>query len=356
MEFITHSKPSIDKDDIKIALECMVSDYIGPGKLVSDFEDLVAKIFNRPFAVATYSGSIALFIILRVLGLRKGDSVIISAYSPHQIINALYYLGVKPVLVDINPDYSLSIEDIDKKINNKVKAIVITPLFSAPVGIEEYKKYNLPLIYNATQVLGSSYQNEPPGKGSDFIFLSFYATKVITTGGMGGIILTSSKEYYESMRKIISREPDGITYPLLITDLQASIGISQIKRLSEFIAIRSNIAKFYTENFKSIKTISLPPFYTDRTQSFFRYVIKVKDVNRVVKLSNENKVEVKRPIEKPLYFFLNKDFKEYPNSHLSYVENLSIPIYPTLTNTQAKKIIKVVSNIVSPLKIKNFSL
>ncbi|HOJ49527.1 MAG TPA: DegT/DnrJ/EryC1/StrS aminotransferase family protein [Spirochaetota bacterium] len=348
MEYIYHSKPTIDKEDLRVALECMVSDYIGPGNLVIEFEKKLSNILAKTYSIATYSGTISLFLILKSLNIAKGDSVLVPAYSPSYVINSLSYLSIKPILVDINEDYSINTDDIDKKIDKKVKAIILVPLFGVPIDVKVYKKYNLPIIYNATQVLGSYYDNIPAGKDADFVYLSFYATKMITTGGLGGAILTDNKLYYEKIKNLIARDPNKNypTYPFLMSDLQASMGIAQLNRLDEFIDVRRNIANFYNENFKP-RGIIIPPSFPNRKLSFFRYILKIKEIEKVIKLVKEHNIELKRPVESPLYTYLGENPEDFPVSHLAYIQNLSIPIYPTLSNQQVKKIVKVVSNIIS---------
>lgn len=349
-DFIPHSRPTIRQEELKKTLTCMVSDYIGPGKMVEDFERSLASYLGSPYTVAVSSGTMAFFLILKLLGIKPGDEIILPSYAPKILLNPIYYLKAHPVLVDINPeDYSPSHSHLEQKITPQTKAILTIHLFGNPIDASSYRRYGVPVIENAAQALGGHFEERPCGTLGDYSFFSFYASKMISTGGMGGAITSQDLADQERLAKLIHQKDTtdfAVYYPFFMSDLQASMGLTQLSQLDSFIEYRQKIASFYNDRLLEAKK-EPAPIFKNRRQTFFRYIFKSTriDAEEALSLFHNYHIEAKRPIVIPLHRYLKLPPQEFPQTEMAYRENISLPIYPTLKKTEAEKIIKIAARI-----------
>ena len=168
----------------------------------------------------------AFFLILKLLGIKHVDEIILPSYAPKILLNPIYYLKAHPVLVDINPeDYSPSHSHLEQKITPQTKAILTIHLFGNPIDASSYRRYGVPVIENAAQALGGHFEERPCGTLGDYSFFSFYASKMISTGGMGGAITSQDLADQERLAKLIHQKDTtdfAVYYPFFMSDLQAS--------------------------------------------------------------------------------------------------------------------------------------
>jgi dTDP-4-amino-4,6-dideoxygalactose transaminase len=348
-KLIPHSKPTIREEEVKSALKCMISDYIAPGNLVKEFELNLGNYLGTPYVKALSSGTLAFYTILKLLGIKKDDEIILSSYLPHILLNPIHYLEAKPVLVDIEEKgFAPRMSEIRKKITPNTKAILITHLFGIPIEIDEYKEFGVPIIENAAQALGATFGEQKCGTMGDYAFFSFYASKMISTGGMGGAIALKDPSLYEKLGYLISREDRTdyqTSYPFLLSDVQAAMGISQLKNLDTFVDKRKQIASYYSVELKKAGKVT-PDEYMDRTPCFFRYLIQSSlPIEESLGFFKKYNIEAKRPIFKPLHRYLGLDHKQFPQTEKAFYETVSLPIYPTLKKTEADNVLKVACKI-----------
>lgn len=347
--FIPHSCPTIRKDEMRHTLECMVSDKIAPGRLSKEFELKLAGYIGLPYVQAVSSGSMAFFLILKLLDVKEGDEIILPSYAPAVLLNPIYYLKAVPVLVDCSlGDYAPIKEQVAEKITEKTRALLLSHLFGLPIQLESYRELNIPIIENAAQSLGAEVDEKKCGSLGDYSFFSFYASKMISTGGTGGAVGLKKKEDYEKLKKIIYPDEShefSLTYPFLMNDLQASMGISQLVHIGEFIQSREKIADFYTERLKEAGK-AVPGVFLGRKRIFYRYVIASEiGIDESLSIFEKYKIETKRPISLPLHRYLKLENRDFPNSEKAFRENVSIPIYPTLKKSEAEAIAKIMTKI-----------
>lgn len=336
---ISHSRPTIEKNEIADIAKCLKSKQIAAGKINFLFADKLKKFFKAKEVLITPSGTEAIIQALKLLNLTNQDEVIISAYVCENVARAIKTAGAIPKVVDINrDDYNISYHETIKKISKKTKAIIAPSVFGNTVkDIKKFLKLGIPIIEDIAQSIGGTYKDKKLGTFSDMAICSFYATKVITSGEGGALILNSSK-----LAKKINKEKIFYKMP----DFQAVLGLSQLRKVNKFIAKRKSIAKQYIKNLKNIPTIRISK---PQDSIFYRFVIEVDNPHKVIKKLKSNGIEAKRYTEIVLnYLKLNAD--DYPNTKKAIERALSIPIYPSLSNRDVNYIIKHIQKVLQEIK------
>lgn len=244
---ITHSRPSLDEDDIYSVVNTLRSNNIAQGIAVAQFENAMCDFIGiRGGAVAVNSGTSALHLSLLALNIKEGDEVMIPSYVCSALLNAIMYVKAKTCFVDIDPEsYNIDTKDLKNKIRNKTKLIIVPHLFGLSADMKEIVKYGIPVIEDGAQSIGALYQGRQVGNLGIACVLSFYATKVITTGE-GGMILSNSEEMLNKIRDLRDYDEKKhfkVRFNYKLTDFQASLGISQLKKLTSWIEKRRQIAK-----------------------------------------------------------------------------------------------------------------
>jgi len=265
------NKPLFISDEKKYLNECIDSGWISSeGPFVVQFEKDFAKYVGRKYGVAVSSGTSALEVAVGCLELKKGDEVIIPSFTIMSCALAVVNYGAIPVFVDSEPDtWNIDVNKIEAKITKKTKAIMIVHIYGHPCDMDKIlkiaKKYNLKIIEDAAEAHGAEYKSKKCGSFGDISCFSFYANKIISTGE-GGIILTNKKNYFEkakSLRNLGFGKKQRFLHQDLarnyrMTNLQAGIGLAQLKNIDKLIKIKRDNAKKYTELLKNVKGLQLP--------------------------------------------------------------------------------------------------
>ncbi|MEM3702964.1 MAG: DegT/DnrJ/EryC1/StrS aminotransferase family protein [Candidatus Bathyarchaeia archaeon] len=335
---IPHSRPLIEEDDIKAVAEVLASGHIAQGEKVKEFENAVANFVGVKHAVACSSGTAAIHLALNSLNIKEGDEVIMPSYVCSSPYFATSYTGAKPIIADIDlSDLNISIKSVHKRTSTKTKAIIMPHMFGTPAEIEEFLDLGVHIIEDCAQSLGAKYKNKLVGSFGDLAVISFYATKMITTGE-GGMILTNNSELYYKILDVrdYDKKPLApIKYNYKMTDFQAALGISQLKKLHHFIKRRLKIATLYNEKISGygVKLLRVPDY---KESVFYRYVIMVKEAEKVRMEALKNGIVFERPVYSPLH----KSFPSLkcPSSDEAYKKALSIPIYPSLREDEISQI------------------
>jgi len=361
------------------------------GPKISEFEKAVASEVGAKYAVAVSSGTAGLHIALEAMQLPKGGKVITSPISFMASSNAAFYAGLSPLFIDIDPKtINIDIAKVGAEIssNKKVSAVIPVHFGGVPCDMQLLSEYlqasGVAIIEDAAHALGASYDcgsRVGSCKYSDMTVFSFHPVKSVTTGE-GGVITTNSIDLYNRLLQLrshgINQQTESFTAPLLastsgvrnpwyhemqrlgyhyrLTEIQAVLGISQMKKLSRFIAKRRSRANFY--DIQLSKKNNMRPAQLVQVQNSARhlYVIRI-DFTRInlsrAELMNalrEKGIGTQvhyRPIpQQPYYVEMGYDFTEYPEALLYYTEALSIPLYPTLRRRQQKYIIKTLHELI----------
>lgn len=379
MTVIPYGRQNIDEADIQAVVDVLRSDFITQGPVIERFEQTVADYCGTRYAVAVSSATAALHIACLAAGLRSGDTLWTSPNTFVASANCGRYCGADIDFVDINPrTYNLSVDALATKLEkaqqaNRLPKVLIPVHFSGqacemqPIS-ELAKRYDLTVIEDASHAIGGRYQGQPIGncQFSDMTVFSFHPVKIITTGE-GGMILTNREDLYHALIRLrshgITRSPDQILgeshgpwyyqqlelgFNYRMTDIQAALGASQMKRLDQFIAQRTVLAKRYDKLLSKLP-VTCPWQHPDTGSAYHLYVIRlhskeIKPTHRDVFESLRNQgIGVNLhyiPVHtQPYYQDLGFKTGDFPESERYYQEAISLPLYYDLTEAQQNKVI-----------------
>jgi perosamine synthetase len=243
----------------KYLLDCLKSTWISSqGKYLERFEKTFAKFCRRRYASATTNGTVSLHLILLALGIKAGDEVIVPNFTYVAAANAVLYTGAKPILVDCEPKtYNIDPDKIEKSITKKTKAVIAVHLYGNPCEMDKIlkigKKHKLYIIEDAAEAHGALYKNKPVGSFGIASSFSFFGNKTITTGE-GGIVVTDSAQLYQKINLLKNQgqhQDDPryyhrvMGYNYRLTNLQAAIGLAQLKNANKLINAKNKINRWY---------------------------------------------------------------------------------------------------------------
>ena len=353
------AKPVIGKEEIDEVVKVLKSGMLAQGKKVEEFEKNFSEHINVKHSIAVSNGTSALHTALLSVGIKPGDEVIVPSFTFISTANSVLFCGAKPVFADINEDdFNIDVEDIQKKITDKTKAIIPVHLYGHPADMKAImdiaEDKNLKVIEDACQAHGAEFDGKKVGSFGIGTF-SFYPTKNMTTGE-GGMITTNSDEIAEKSRLFrghgmkIRYHHEIMGYNYRMSDINAAIGIWQLKRLNENNAKRIENARLLTNGLKDIDGIITPKVMPKRKHVFHQYTIRVTDD---FKMSREELMkELKeKGIGSMIYYpipihkqkaYLDMGFRaELPTTEKIVKEVLSIPVHPSLTKEEINYIINV---------------
>lgn len=375
MNKITYGRQTINQDDIDEVIKALKSPAITQGEYVPAFENALKEYTGAKYAVAVSSGTAALHTAYAALGLKENDEIITCPNTFAATSNAALYLNAKVKFADINADDFLIDENkINPLITKNTK--IITPIHYAGLtcNMEEISKiaknHNIKIVEDACHALGSYYKNSKTGSCSysDAAVFSFHPVKHITTAE-GGAVLTNDEEVYKKcllfrshgMEKVNFKHiPDSPTYHEMqllgynyrMTDIQAALGISQLKKLDSFVKRRLEIADIYYEAFKDSSKIKMQKRYSDRSNShhLFSVVFENNQLrDKVFYYLKENNIFTQihyMPVNKhPYYEDLGFNYKDTPLAYDFYRRELSLPVYPLLTNEEVYFVIDKINTV-----------
>jgi dTDP-4-amino-4,6-dideoxygalactose transaminase len=274
------AKPYLTESEAKAAHDTILTGWITQGPRVAEFEQHFAAYTGAKYAVAVSNCTTALHLAMIVAGIGQGDEVICPSMSYIATANCIKYVGATPVFAEVDPrTYNLDVADAEKKITPKTKGILIVHQIGMPADIDAFQqlanKYNLKLIEDAACAAGSAYKGGKIGSHAELVCFSLHPRKVITTGD-GGFVTTNREDYYNRMKllrqhgmsvndrvrheanKVIFEDHVEVAYNYRMTDIQAAVGIEQLKKLDWIVSERRKIAMQYLDAFKDISWIRLP--------------------------------------------------------------------------------------------------
>jgi UDP-4-amino-4,6-dideoxy-N-acetyl-beta-L-altrosamine transaminase len=371
-KFLPYGLHCIDEEDIQAVVEVLKSDWITTGPKIKEFEDALCRYVGCKYGVAVNSGTSALDIAVASLGLEKASEVITTPFTFVATANAVLYNNLIPVFADICSDtFNINPDEIKKKITNKTRAIIYVDYAGHPCDIDEIKEIaednDLYLIEDACHALGAEYKGKKIGNFADITVFSFHPVKHITTGE-GGMAVTNNEELADKMRMLRNHGIDkdvqkrfgpeaSYAYDLKLlgrnyrmTDFQAALGISQLKKLDAFIKRRSEIARRYNEAFKKKERLKVPSIMPHIKHAWHIYTpLLNKNINRdkfFTRVKSRG-IEVNVhyiPVYNHAYyrrFEINK--KEFPITEEIYSRIITLPIFPKMTSEDIERVIRVVN-------------
>ena len=343
------SEPWIGEKEKNEVIKVIESGMLVQGEKVKEFEDRFKEYLGVKNAIAVNSGTAALHLALLSLGLKKDDEVITSAFSFIASANSVKFCNGKVVFVDIGDDYNIDVSKIKEKISEKTKVIMPVHLYGNPCDMDEImkiaKENKLNVVEDCCQAHGAEYKNKKVGSIGEVGCFSFYASKNMTTGE-GGMIVTNDDGIAEKCRllrnhgskKKYRHEVLGYNYRMM--DLNAVIGIEQLKRLDEFNNKRRENAEYYNKN---LGNVVKPVVDRNKKHVFHQYTIRVKDRDEVIKKLEEKGIGYGVYYDKPIYKqkVYSGEYEELENTERISKEVISLPVHPKLSKEDLDKVIEV---------------
>jgi perosamine synthetase len=358
--------PNLDKCEIKYLSKSINSSYVSTvGPYVTQFEKKIANFVKTKYAVATQSGTAALYMSLNEIGVKKGDEVIVPALTFIATANPILYCGAKPVIVDVDENtWNISPDAIIKAITSKTKAIIPVHLYGNPCDMykinEIARKYKLYVIEDAAESLGATFNNKQTGSFGIMGCFSFNGNKILTTGG-GGMIVTNSRRKANHIKYLINQARSHedefnhleIGFNYRMTNLEASLGLAQFTKILKFIKKKLNIHNVYKNILSNNKTIKFQDENMNACSSWWINCIKInKNVDYIINKLRKMNIESRRifiPLNKIKYL------KKYSTNCINALDiyNNSICLPSSTTNTIYN--IKKAANIINELLCKQLT-
>ena len=338
-------EPIIGQEELFNVTDVIKSGWISSkGAYISKFESLFSSYLSGGYSVAVTSGTTALQIGLTTLGIKDGDEVIVPNFTFGASINSIINSGAKPVIAEVEEEtWTLDPNKIENYISPSTKAIMLVHIYGQPCKIDEIKKIakknNLLLIEDCAEAIGAKYKGKIIGSDGDCSCFSFFANKTVTTGE-GGMVVFKNKKMADKARLLINHglsnkiryfhEVAG--YNFRMTNLQAAIGVAQMKKIRILIKRRKEIFKIYDDFFKNISRITLLPKNKWSENSYWLYTLLVKNINRAKRDKLLCKMQNKGIECRPGFYSLNlmSPFKrfakgDYKISNMLSDSSISLP-------------------------------
>jgi perosamine synthetase len=289
----------LDEREEELVLEVLRSGRLSLGPTIDRFEEAFAERVGAPYAAAVSSGTAGLHLLCRIAGLQAGDEAITSAYSFAASANCFIYEGATPVFADIDPrTLNMDPAAVEAAITDKTRAIVGVDIFGYPCELDPLRevaeRHGLAFIQDSCEALGARYKGELLGSHGPPAVFAFYPNKQMTTGE-GGMVTTHSEEEWRMLKSLRNQgraDTDGwldhayLGFNYRLDDIAAAIGIGQLEKLDEILALRSSVAARYGELLRDLDGVeTLAADDADHERSWFVYVVKLArgiDRSRVI--------------------------------------------------------------------------
>ena len=327
------------------------------GKPLSLFEKKFAKLIGTKYAVGVNSGTDAIKLSLKVLGIKPGDEVITAANTFVATIGAITELGAKPIFIDCDDTFCMNVNHLQKKITKKTKAIVpvhFTGYMTDMIKLKKIsKKYKIPIVEDACQSILGSINNKNAGTWGDFGAFSLHPLKNINVWSDGGIITTNNKAYYKHLlllrnHGLVDRDTVKISgYNSRLDTFQSVVGNWLLPQAKSIAKKRIENAKYYDKELKKIKGISVPPRPNNYKIVFHLYIVFAEKRDKLLKYCLSKGIEAKIHYPKPMYLqeaLKNLKHKkgDFPVTDAHTKKIISFPCDQHLSKNQISYVVKVV--------------
>jgi len=381
---IFYGKQWIDESDMEAVVETLSSDFLTCGPKIKELEKKLCEYTGASYAVACSNGTAALHMACMAAGIGPGDEVITTPLTFAASANCVLYCGARPVFADVNPEtYNISPDSVRKCITKNTKAIIAVDFTGQVVEAEEIRKicdeYNLIFIEDAAHSIGSKYKENYVGNIADMTTFSFHPVKTVTAGE-GGAVLTNNKEFYQ---KLVLAHTHGITheeelmeeaphegpwyyeqislgYNYRMTDFQAALLMSQMKKLEMFKELRRSIVNKYNAAFSQVPEVIIQKEIEESDTCRHLYILqlnleKLKCTRRQFfdAMSAENiqcQIHYVPVYWFPYYKHLGYEKGLCPNAEKIYSGIISLPLYPKMSEKDVDDVIAAVRKIIEAYK------
>jgi perosamine synthetase len=366
-EIVPMSSSELDETDIRAVAEVLHSGRLALGPKAEEFERRVADYVAVKHAVAVSSGTAALHLIVKTLGLGRGDEVLVPSFTFTASVNAILYEGCTPVFVDIDPETkNLNPAQLEGKITSRTKAVLVVDVFGHPAEWEDILStagtYGLKVIDDSCEALGSEYKGIRLGQLGDAAAFSFYPNKQMTLGE-GGVVVTNNDQIASMARSLRNQgrgemgswlHHERLGYNYRLPEMSAALGISQLKRLEKFLAKREQVARMYTERLRGLDWVRPPGVKPYVRMSWCLYVVTLAeglDRNPVMQAMEAQGIPTRgyfSPVHLQPYIRENWGCKQgdLPVTEAMARRCMALPFSNNLTATQVDQVVAALAEAV----------
>jgi dTDP-4-amino-4,6-dideoxygalactose transaminase len=403
---IPFSPPRMDQKIIDEVIDTLKSGWITTGPKVKKFEEALTKYGNHQATLCVNSASAGLELILRWFGIKEGDEVIVPAYTYAATANVVVHCGAKPVFVDINDDFNISIQEIEKAITTRTKAIIPVDLAGFPCDYDEINALvgrrdilshfnpitteqkqlgRILVLSDAAHSIGAVYHSKKTGSLTDITVYSFHAVKNLTTAEGGAVCLNLPSSFdnsviqqYLKVKSLHGQTKDAFSkiqlggwrydiiepgYKFNMTDIQAALGLVELERYdADMLVRRKQIFDRYSDAFSKKTWAQIPVYETvDKKTSYHAYLLRIKDItetqrDQIIQKIFDKGVSVNvHFIPLPMMtYYKSQGYKieDYPATYNNYSREISLPVYYDLTDEMVNEVIRAVVNSVENYQVK----
>jgi perosamine synthetase len=356
------SLPYIDSLEEELMLEVLRSGRLSLGSMVTRFEEELARRVGASYAAAVSSGTAGLHLGVRLAGVGPGDEVITSPFSFVASANCVLYEGGTPVFADIDPrTFNLDPSAVEGAVTERTKAVVAVDIFGYPCELDELTaicdRNGLALVQDACEALGAEYKGRPVGSHGHPAVFAFYPNKQITTGE-GGVVVTDDEEQWRLLKSLSNQgradsggwlEHARFGYNYRLSDLAAAVGVAQLERLDEILALRSAAGVRYADLLAGVDGADAPlADDDDHRRSWFVYPVRLADGidrERVIEALAADGIETSRylpSIHLQPYMRERFGFREgmFPVSEDISGRLLSLPFYSSIDDEDQHRVVE----------------
>jgi perosamine synthetase len=290
MKKIPLARPDIGPKEIEYVTAVLKTPFLSLGPKLPEFEVKIAQYAGVKYAVAVNSGTSALHLMVKALGIGPGDEVITTPFSFVASSNCMLFEGAKPVFVDIDPKtYNMDVSKIEAAITPRTKAVLAIDVFGQPADWDSITKiakaHKLLLIDDSAEAIGAEYKGRKAGSFGDAGVFAFYPNKQMTTGE-GGVILTNREDIFRLCRSYRNQgrgegsawlQHERMGYNFRLSDINCALGLAQLERIEELLSKRERVAQLYFKRLKKVSNVMPPCVGADVKMSWFVYVIRLAD-------------------------------------------------------------------------------
>ena len=342
---IESHRPTISKQELESVLDCLISDQLGPGKILDRFERNFANAFGFAHVSAVNSRASAYHLALLALGVGEGDLVAMSALAPVEAFDAVHYVRAEVILLDVARDsFHPDIEGVEKlfrSTDRPIAAFILDHTFGSlsPIRATLLSELGTRIIEDFTGIVGAEVDGVFAGNAGHISICGLSQYDLLTTGN-GAALVTDRKPLHQkllSLRYGGKRKPGAVAYDYALGDFQAALGLDQLSRLGDTSERRRKIGRKYLETLRSTRHESY--FKEVSVDGYLRFPIVIsRNMDEALRYFSSLQIGAFRAIELPLHHLAEQARLEYPNSERLYQKAVAVPLYPSLTANNVERI------------------
>ncbi len=341
------SIPTITEKMKEKVMEVLDSARFIKGPNIAAFEEEFSYYCGVKYGVSANSGTSAIFLALKALGIKEGDEVIVPSHTFIASATPILMVGAKPVFVDIGEDFLMDMSDVENKVTSRTKAVVCVHLYGQICDMTRVarlkEKFGFSIIEDCCQAHGAEYKGKKAGSFGDVACFSFFPSKNMTVAGDGGMAITSDKNLYNIMKMLRDHGRDYSTkegkyisttlgYNFRMSEISAALGLCQLELLNEWSERRRDIASQYNETLTD--EVRKPILGENRKHVYHLYVIRTRKREELGNFLHKNGIETGIHYPIPVHKQPIFEYCRLPVTEKICDEILSIPLYPLLKNEQ----------------------